>query len=51
MDVKILDNLKVNQNVLCWVLSYVGIAYAAPHPELACAASFSCCVRSPLSVR
>ena len=39
MAVKILDNVKVNQNVLCWVLSYVGIAYAAPHPELACLCS------------
>ncbi len=35
-DIKILDNLKINQNVVCLVLSYIGIAYAARHNNLMC---------------
>ena len=27
-DIKILENLSINQNVICWVLSYIGVAYA-----------------------
>ena len=28
VDIKILENLSINQNVICWVLSYIGVAYA-----------------------
>ena len=35
-DIKILENLSINQNVICLVLSYIGIAYAASHNDLMC---------------
>lgn len=33
MEIKILDKLSINQNVICWILSYIGIAYAAQYPN------------------
>ena len=35
-DIKILENLSINQNVICLVLSYIGIAYAKSHNGLMC---------------
>ena len=35
-DIKILENLSINQNVICLVLSYIGIAYATSHNGLMC---------------
>lgn len=34
--IKILENLKINQNVICLVLSYIGIAYAVTDKNLMC---------------
>lgn len=35
-DIKVFENLSINQNVICLVLSYIGIAYAASHNNLIC---------------
>ena len=35
-DIKILENLSINQNVICLVLSYIDIAYATSHNGLMC---------------
>lgn len=41
-DIKILEKLYINQNVICWVLSYVGVAYAEANNlyNLSCASWF-----------
>ncbi len=33
---KILENVKINQNVICLVLSYIGVAYATTDEDLMC---------------
>lgn len=35
-DIKILENISINQNLICVCLSYIGIAYAANHNDLIC---------------
>ena len=41
-DIKILENLSINQNVICLVLSYIGIAYATSHNGLMCLSCMFC---------
>lgn len=35
-DIKILEHLYINQNVVCLILSYIGVAYASQHNGLVC---------------